>query len=406
MSDRDYLELLELQQIIQEGVEEAVQGPVRVKAEIASLQHKANGHCYLELCQSGLGGPVAKARAVIWRSRFDVLSARFAEASGSALAPGMALVFEVRVNYSELYGLTLVIEDVDVEHTLGEAELRRRQTIERLDKEGLSDLQKELALPPVPYFLAVVSAADAAGYGDFRRHLLENEWGFAFNPVLFPATMQGDGAPGSIISALNDIEALPEAPDAVLILRGGGSTLDLACFDDYDLCAAIARLPIPVFTAIGHDRDTHVADMVACEAVKTPTALADLFVDAVAREDERIEDLSHRLRMGLLSAVSRAEAGLDRSVRRTVLALSAKVSAAERALSATETRIASANPRKLLERGYTLVSDASGRLVKNSAGVNSGDKIDIHFPDGTINCTVNGKALPAPAPGVAPPSAP
>ena len=192
----------------------------------------------------------------------------------------------------------------------------------------------------------------------------------------------------------------------MLILRGGGSTLDLACFDDYDLCAAIARLPIPVFTAIGHDRDTHVADMVACEAVKTPTALADLFVDAVAREDERIEDLSHRLRIGLLSSVSRAEAGLDRSVRRAVLALSAKVSAAERALSATETRIASANPRKLLERGYTLVSDASGRLVKNSAGVNTGDKIDIHFPDGTINCTVNGKAFPAPAPGVAPPSAP
>ena len=88
------------------------------------------------------------------------------------------------------------------------------------------------------------------------------------------------------------------------------------------------------------------------------------------------------------------------------LALSAKVSAAERALSATETPIASANPRKLLERGYTLVSDASGRLVKNSAGVNSGDKIDIHFPDGTINCTVNGKALPAPAPGTVPPSAP
>ena len=391
MSDRDYLELLELQQIIQEGVEEAVPGPVRVRAEIASLQHKANGHCYLELCQSGLGGPVAKARAVIWRSRYDVLSKRFAEAAGSPLAPGMSLVFEVRVNYSELYGMTLVVEDVDVEHTLGEAELRRRQTIERLEKEGLADLQKELALPPVPYNLAVISASDAAGYGDFRRHLLENEWGFAFNPELFPATMQGDGAPGSIMSALGEIEALSEAPDAVLILRGGGSTLDLACFDDYELCAAIARFPIPVFTAIGHDRDTHVADLVACEAVKTPTALADLFIDTVAREDEHIEDLSHRLRMGLLAAVSKAESALDRSLRRTVLALSAKIAAAERFLSTTEARIASSNPRKLLERGYTLVSDASGRLVKNTAGVTPGDIIDIHFPDGTLNCTVNGK---------------
>ena len=116
-----------MQQIIQEGVEEAVPGPVRVKAEIASLQHKANGHCYLELCQSGLGGPVAKARAVIWRSRFDVLSARFAEASGSALAPGMALVFEVRVNYSELYGLSLTVDEIEPRFTLGAAELQRRR---------------------------------------------------------------------------------------------------------------------------------------------------------------------------------------------------------------------------------------------------------------------------------------
>lgn len=434
MREGDYLELYELQQIIREGVEDAVPEEMWVRAEIASIQQRGNGHCYMELCQSGPSGPVAKVRAVIWRSQAPAVLGKFAAATGAPLQPGVSVIFEVRVNYSELYGLTLVVSDVDVEHTLGEAELRRRETLERLEKEGLIDLQKELALPDVPYRLAVISAPDAAGYGDFRRHLLENEYGFAFDVRLYPATMQGDGAPESIIASLDRIQEdsiasftsaisaalLAEVVggnahrplgvqgdrsephsgeakcgetagfDAVLILRGGGSTLDLACFDDYELCAAIARFPLPVFTAIGHDRDTHIADLVACEAVKTPTALADLFIDAVAREDERIQDLSHRLRMGLLACVSASEAALDKSLRIISLAMSGKISGGEQKLSELQSRILTFNPRKLLESGYTLVTDPSGKLLRSSKGLKSGDLLDLRFPDGTVNCTVNG----------------
>lgn len=393
MREGDYLELYELQQIIREGVEDAVPEEMWVRAEIASIQQRGNGHCYMELCQSGPSGPVAKVRAVIWRSQAPAVLGKFAAATGAPLQPGVSVIFEVRVNYSELYGLTLVVSDVDVEHTLGEAELRRRETLERLEKEGLIDLQKELALPDVPYRLAVISAPDAAGYGDFRRHLLENEYGFAFDVRLYPATMQGDGAPASIIASLDRVAAAQQPTisfDAVLILRGGGSTLDLACFDDYELCAAIARFPLPVFTAIGHDRDTHIADLVACEAVKTPTALADLFIDAVAREDERIQDLSHRLRMGLLACVSASEAALDKSLRIISLAMSGKISGGEQKLSELQSRILTFNPRKLLESGYTLVTDPSGKLLRSSKGLKSGDLIDLRFPDGTVNCTVNG----------------
>ena len=393
MREGDYLELHELQQIIREGVEDAVPEEMWVRAEIASIQQRGNGHCYMELCQSGPSGPVAKVRAVIWRSQAPAVLGKFAAATGAPLQPGVSVIFEVRVNYSELYGLTLVVSDVDVEHTLGEAELRRRETLERLEKEGLTDLQKELALPDVPYRLAVISAPDAAGYGDFRRHLLENEYGFAFDVRLYPATMQGDGAPASIIASLDRVAAAQQPTisfDAVLILRGGGSTLDLACFDDYELCAAIARFPLPVFTAIGHDRDTHIADLVACEAVKTPTALADLFIDAVAREDERIQDLSHRLRMGLLACVSASEAALDKSLRIISLAMSGKISGGEQKLSELQSRILTFNPRKLLESGYTLVTDPSGKLLRSSKGLKSGDLIDLRFPDGTVNCTVNG----------------
>ena len=389
--ERDFLELLELQTLIREGVEESVPGPVRVRAEIASLQHKANGHCYLELCESGPRGPVAKARAVIWRGRFEVLSRKFIQASGGPLAPGMSLVFEVTVSYSELYGLTLVIEDVDVQHTLGEAELLRRETIERLEKEELIDLQKELALPDVPYSIAVISAPDAAGYGDFRRHLLENEYGFAFDVRLFEATMQGDTAPESIIAALGRIEAVQEEYDAVFIMRGGGSVLDLSCFDDYSLCAAIARFPLPVYTAIGHDRDVHVADMVACGSVKTPTALADLCIDAVAAEDERISSLESRLRLGLTSKIAYMETLSERLAHRVCVAFLSKIAASENTLSALATRIAGADPRAILSRGYAIVTGAGGRIVKNAAAVNVGDALQIQYSDGKLNCTVDGK---------------
>ena len=396
MMEQDYLELYELQQIIRDGVESAVPDSVRVRAEVASIQQKGNGHCYMELCQSDTRGPVAKVRAIIWRSQTAELLGKFAEATGAHLQPGVAVIFQVSVNYSELYGVSLIVEDIDVSSTLGEAELRRRRTLERLEKEGLLELQKELVLPEVPYSLAVISASDAAGYGDFRRHLLENEYGFAFDVTLYPAIMQGETAPASIIAALEkgagssgpallsrsgaaarmDVAGLEAAatsgaarPDAILILRGGGSSLDLACFDDYDLCAAIARCPVPVCTAIGHDRDEHAADLVANIAVKTPTALADLFIDAVAAEDERISSFMNRLR----------------------LAFSFKLSALESAVDMLETRIKSANPRRLLERGYTLITNAKGTLLKRAADVSAGEEIRVLYPDGTLNCTVNGK---------------
>ena len=428
------MELLELQQIIQEGIEDALPGIVRVRAEVASVQQRSNNHCYLELCQSGPMGVVAKVRAIIWKSRAGAVLGKFSKANGSALQAGMALVFEGRVNYSELYGVSLIIEDIDVEHTLGEAELRRRRTLERLEKEGLLDMQKELALPDVPYSLAVISAHDAAGYGDFCRHLLENEYGFAFEVTLFEATMQGDGAPASIIAALDRIKNEGVDYDSILILRGGGSVLDLACFDDYELCEAIARFPLPVLTAIGHDRDEHAADRVANISVKTPTALADIFIDALAAEDERITAFQNRLRLAfagklasleegvtraearlrlsfagklgvleeclgrnksrlqlaLVSKLSAAQGAADKLQARIRFALNATLTGADAALSKLETRITAANPRLLLERGYTLVAGGRGALIKRASEAKEGDHISVIFPDGSLHCLVEG----------------
>ena len=368
----DYLELSELQQRLRDCLEDGFPDKLWVRAEISSVQVKANGHCYLELSQSDDRGLVAKAKAVIWRSRYTLLATYFRQATGSALSAGMSVLLRVQLSYSEVYGLSLVVDDIDAQFTLGEAELQKRRTISRLEEDGLMELQKSLEPSPLPYSLAVISARDAAGYGDFRRHLIENEYGFAFRVDLFEATMQGEQAPASVADAIDRVQTSGVPYDAVLIMRGGGSVLDLACFDDYALCFAIANCPVPVYTAIGHDRDYHVADMVAYGFVKTPTALADLFIEAVASEDERITSFGNRLRMAFTS----------------------KIALMESVLAVLYSRIHSADPRNILSRGYSLVTDTSGVVLKSASGLKPGDCIRVMFEDGAVDAVVQGSTVP------------
>jgi exodeoxyribonuclease VII large subunit len=367
--EREYIDLLTLQSTIKDGLEDLFPDKVWVRAEIAAVSVKANGHCYLELSQSGPNGLSAKAHAVIWRSKYYALNQYFVAATGSSLQAGMSVLVRVQVTYSELYGLTLTVDDLDPQFTLGEQELERRRTIARLEEEGLLDKQKELVPAELPYALAVVTARDAAGYGDFSRHLHGNEYGFVFRTDLFEATMQGQGAPASIVDALDRIESAPIRYDAVLILRGGGSTLDLSCFDDYGLCWRIAQCPVPVYTAIGHERDRHVADMVAYASVKTPTALADEFIDCFMAEDERIGSFSTRLRLAFLNKVNALASRVD----------------------LLEARIKSADPRAILKRGYVLAADARGRVLKSASGAGPGDRVSLLFADGTLDCDVKAR---------------
>lgn len=365
----EFIELFDLQQRLRAGLEDIFPERLWVRAEVSQIQVKSNGHCYMDLSQSEGPTLVAKAKAVIWRSRYSFLSRTFKESTGSAIQAGMTILALVEVNYSELYGLSLVVEDIEPQYTLGEAELERRRTVEKLRKDGLLDKQKELVPALLPYRLAVISARDAAGYGDFCRHLEQNEYGFNFEVVLFEATMQGVLAPQSITDALERVQTDSEGFDAALIVRGGGSSLDLACFDDYGLCFAIANCPVPVYTAIGHDRDSHVADMVAFCSVKTPTALSDVFIDAFASEDERITSLGTRLRLAFVSKINTMASAVDM----------------------LESRIHNADPRNVLSRGYTLVVDSEGKVLKSSKSIGIGDKITILFEDGKIETEVYGK---------------
>lgn len=386
--EKEYIDLFELQSRLKQGIESLFPKRLWIKAEVSAVKARNGGHCYLELSQSDSNGLVAKSSAIIWSSKYRFIAPYFESVTGSPIQEGMVILAEVQVNYSQLYGLSLIVNDVDPEFSLGVKELERQKTIERLQKEGLMDLQKGLQLPLLPYNIAVISAEDAAGYRDFVRHLAENPYGFSLDCTLFPALMQGVDCPQSIVSALDSVMETGKTWDAVLILRGGGAKLDLACFDDYELAAVIAQYPIPVLTAIGHDQDFHVCDMVAHEFVKTPTALADFLLGMYETEDERISSLQTRMRLAFSNKIYSAESALNMLQARVKGGFNMKIANMEAALKVLEARILAADPRRILERGYALAVDADGVVVKSVAGRKKGDKMSMMFPDGTLDCII------------------
>ena len=391
--EKEFLDLLQFQSRLKEGVECLFPNRLWLRAEVSSIKARPGGHCWLELSQSDDRGLVAKASAVVWSSKYRFLAPYFESVTGSPLQEGMVILVEIQVSYSQLYGLSLIVNDIDPEYTLGLKELERQKTIARLQSEGLIGLQKELELPLLPYKLAVVSAEDAAGFRDFVKHLEENPYGFKMEVTLFPALMQGAECPESIVSALDSILESEESYDLVLIMRGGGSKLDLACYDDYGLSAVIAQFPLPVFTAIGHDQDYHVCDMVAHSYLKTPTALADELISIYEDEDAALTSFVSRIRLAAAAKISAAESRIDLLKARLLSQMAMKIAQHEAALKVMEARIAAADPRRLLERGYVLALDCDGVVMKNAAGRKTGDNVVLMFPDGSLECTVDNVKL-------------
>lgn len=386
---KKYVDLLELQTRLKMGIESLFPDRIWVRAEISGISRRQNGHCYLELCQNDGAMVSAKTRAVIWASRWNYIDQTFRAITGSSLDSGMEILARVQVGFHPVYGLSLTIDEIDPEFTLGANERQRQLTIERLTREGLLNLQKRLRLPLLPYSLAVISAGNAAGYGDFCRHLQDNEYGFVFDVHLFEALMQGESAPASIMAAFDAILSSDVRYDAVLIMRGGGSELDLACFDDYDLAVTIARCPVPVFTAIGHEKDHHVADMVASAYVKTPTALADLFLDCYIAEDQRLASYESRLLMAFSNRIANMSSSLELLGSRILAASKGRAQDALHAIDLLAMGIFRNADRRISDSDHLqdrlldrIQHSALIRADKASAGV---DKLETRIFSGTRN---------------------
>lgn len=314
------MSLFELNARVHAVVEHSMRTPFWVTAELSEVRTASNGHCYVEFVQKdeGSGALVAKARGIIWRSNYRLISDHFRRTTGRLLGVGIKVMVEVTVNFHELYGYSLNVININPTYTMGDLALRRREIINQLKDDGVMELNKELPLPAIISRVAIISSPTAAGYGDFCDQLEQS--GLPFTTRLFPATMQGDQVEESVIHALDLIAAEEEQWDVVVIIRGGGAATDLGGFDSYLLASNVAQFPLPVLTGIGHERDDTIVDLVAHTRLKTPTAVAAFLIDSRKGEQARLDGLKERLTRNVTQRLTAERQRMDACGNRLTLA--------------------------------------------------------------------------------------
>lgn len=376
--------LLELTQRISNLVMRPETQNVWITAELQDVASRG-GHCYMELLQKDENGrQVARIRGCCWANIYGPLSRRFYEATGQQFASGLKVMLRVSATMHSVFGLSLVIQEVNPEYTMGDLIRRRNEILRKLQDEGILEDNRSLKWPIVIQRVAIISAPGAAGYGDFMNQLLNNPSRLKFKTRLFPAVMQGASAPASIIAALEKIAKEAKEWDGVVIIRGGGATSDLQAFEDYALAASVAQFPLPVAIGIGHERDVTVLDWVANIRLKTPTAVAEWLIgkgetvlgaliaagnkivqyatQRVAGDKEQLAQAEALLPVAAAGAVERAKAMLTRAVSTLYGLSSGKIEPSRARLDMIAANLAAASSNQLRRQAERL--DASEKLLE------------------------------------------
>ncbi len=411
MTREGQITLTELQGLIRDKIYEALPEAYWVIAEIAEMKVHTAGHCYLELTgtETPGGNVTARARATIWASKYRSLNTYFNASTGIPLRAGITILFRATVEYHELYGLSLNITDIDPAYTAGDMALRREAIIRRLTAEGVLSMNSGLPLTPYPRNIAVVSSSKAAGYQDFINHLVNNPYGYAFRTTLFEAVMQGETTMASVTEALDSISEMISEFDVVVIIRGGGSTIDLSWFDSYEIAYHVTQFPLPVLTGIGHEKDQSVTDMVAWKALKTPTAVAGFIVErtmecenniigmaeslvsavegAMEAAEERLSSIQNRITATARLMVRLKEEKLSNHAGRLARASANVLNRAKEATDRMEDALRHLNPAGVLRRGFTLTS-RNGTIIQSASELKQGDTIKTYFAEGTAESMV------------------
>jgi exodeoxyribonuclease VII large subunit len=407
----DKLSLTELQLLIKDSLYLALPGMYWIIAEISEIKENYAGHCFIELVEKHPDeiNVRARAKAVIWAKKYSILKPLFKQATGESLREGFKVLLKITVEYHEIYGLSLVINDIDPSFTIGEMAIKRNLILKRLEEEGVIAMNKELGFPLFPKRIAVISSKNAAGYTDFLNHLTGNTFGYTFHTVLFAASMQGTETENSIIDALDRISDHLRLFDTVVIIRGGGAQTDLSWFDSYKIAYHITQFPLPVLTGIGHEKDITVTDLVAFQYLKTPTAVADYIINTFSETEKCLLKLSDSISELSLGVITENRNRLDKS-RMKLIPLAGLRTAEEKkkiaillaylkmnsinhlrqsvkGIETLSNHLKIINPENVLKRGFTLTS-LNGYIVKNAGMLKENDVIDTKFSDGSVKSRV------------------
>lgn len=312
VSGKQIFTLKQVVSSIRKTIEERYQQLYWVKAEMHKLNRFPSGHCFPELLQKEDGKVVAQISASIWKQNFERINRQFIEVVKEPLKEDSTLLLQVKITYHEVYGMSLQILDIDPAYSLGELHKERAETLKKLKAENLLNANQSLPFPLLPKRIAVISAESSKGLSDFNQVLDNNQWGYSYFRMLFQAYLQGDLASASIIGALKKIELVKDHFDVVVIVRGGGGEVGLSCYNDYELCRAIASFPLPVLTGIGHSTNMTVAEMIAYRNAITPTELGEFFIQAFHSFSVPLKDAIETVRIFATQMVSESKHALSR----------------------------------------------------------------------------------------------
>ncbi len=391
--------LFELNEFIRQVLALNLSDGLWVRCELAQVKH-SRGHCYLDVVEKSENGEavIAQGQAVVWAMQLRSLRQKLGLEFDALLQEGMEVLMLVKVEFHERFGLKLMVQDFEPGYTLGKLALKRRETLLRLQKEGLLDKNKKLALPPVIQRVAILSSESAAGLKDFLNELSGNDFGYVFDFRLFPVAMQGAKVAEEVASELQNVS--PTHFDVVAIIRGGGSKLDLAAFDEYGICKNISQSPLPVLAGIGHEVDETVLDKVVHTSLKTPTAVAGFIIHHNLHFESRIlqlgtevrslanmllneqnlmlQQLSHSVAQQTDSALQRQKMMLGFIGKELPNLLKNNIKTEFSKLDLLEKSVRFLGPDMTLKRGFSITLK-DGKTIGNSRELKPGDEIETIF---------------------------
>ena len=397
--------LFEVNQYIKRVLALNFEEPIWIECELNSVSN-ARGNLYLDLIEKDESSDdiIAKASATIWYRQFLFIKKKLNELTDSILSPGVKVKLKGNIVFSERYGLSFNIIDIDPAFTFGQFEMNRQKIIDKLKSKELIDLNATVPMPSVIQNIAVISSETAAGYQDFVSQLSENAYGYDFNINLYAAAMQGQKTEREVVDAIRS--AKEDDNHIIAIIRGGGSKLDLSAFDNYNIAFEIATSPLPVLTGIGHDIDMTVSDIVANEVLKTPTAVADYIIDHnshfegeilllmqhIENETQQILDLKHQeilLMQEKLKSVPSLivqqyyhdlETAHDQLIYQAQQHIRDRNKTLENYLQILELT----KPQNVLKRGFALVKSEKKYISKQKDITKTDKELTIEFHDGKI----------------------
>ena len=409
----DSYSLKEVNEYIKQVISMNFEDSIWIDAEISQVK-EVRGQVYLEFVQKAedYDKIIAKAQGIIWYKSLLFIRKKLGELLDTLLQEGIQIRFKAKPEFHEIYGLKFTLEDIDPAYTLGTMEINRQKIIERLKKENLLYKNKETVLPLVIKKIAVISSSKAAGLQDFIKQLQNNPYGYKYVLTLLDSSMQGYNVERDIIRNLETIEQNHKAYDCVVIIRGGGSKMDLAYFDNYNISVKVANFPIPVLTGIGHDVDQNVIELVAHTALKTPTAVADFILDRNLNFESRIIELFLDIKDNALKKLKDQELQLNRMAFEIKEKASNMLSEAKyntehlysqiinsakelvykekNKLNEMEYQLRLSDPSTVLKKGYTLTLK-DGKIIKSITDLEKDERITTMFADGKVKSIITDK---------------